>query len=214
VSSSPPPNQVLELLESGISEDDICRWVLEKFNDLVDALGIRASAVMLHPLRVRPEMKRIVNDGASQTRTNRYRWALNQEDFRKYLYFSPHVHALTFGLLEASDAFEARTGWIYRNHGPREGEELLKTAYYLLTHAWVRGNNKAVRYWRGMSTRNLGCDVKVRKDPVVCPVCGVVVARVDIGQSFQDLHNAPGAWRKVEMRSYYVRKRLKRRETL
>jgi hypothetical protein len=128
---------------------------------------------------------------------------------------------MAYGTLPPSDKVEKSTGWVYVNYdedGPgRSGDELKKTLFYLLSHAWVRDNERSVRYWFGLSSRRLGCTQTTDKEAVPCPVCKVHTVTtppdarlVDgrISHFYQDLHNAPTYYRKVIRRKYW-KKRLK-----
>jgi hypothetical protein len=126
-----------------------------------------------------------------------------------------------YGPLPNSEEFEEKTGWTYTNHEEdrgsrgRLGAELRATIYYLLSHAWVQGNNAVVRYWFGMSTRTLG---KLEGEPYIktepCPVCKAACVQVppdivtDEGRVisfYQDIHNAPVHYVKVKTWEYIVR---------
>lgn len=198
IAFSPPPGRY--------GPDDL-RVMLEELNQVLRKVGVEASAAIPHPYRL---VDGDNDDEPDKPRSNRYREALDAPDWRERVYWSPHVHCLVYGPLPSSDDFEKKTGWVYRNQerGPgsrrgRRGDELTGTIYYLLTHAWVLGNNAVVRYWFGMSTRKLGRveDAPVYEE-VICPVCKAccVKAPPDIRQSdgsyvgfYQDLHNAPKA---------------------
>jgi hypothetical protein len=187
-------------------------WLYDTANDLLDELGITATAVIAHPYRIKPEYKRIVNDQASDSGMNRYTWALSQDNWYDYVYFSPHLHLLCFGKLMCSELFEAKTGWIYRNHKSRSGEDLPKTIRYLLSHAWVQGNSKVVRCWRGMSTRNLGSVLISRIcQPVLCPVCGSPLVQVYPTHPDQELKFCEPVLEWIEIRGYYIRGRKSRK---
>ena len=180
-------------------------WLLEEVNNRLDVLGVIAAALIPHPYRIRDERKRFVNDQASAYHKNRYVWALEQSNWYEYVYFSPHVHAITYGRLIYVHDFERLTNWQYHNHGRMKTRvDVLKVAKYLLSHAWVRGNFKTVRYVRGMSSRNLLVDQVKINTPDVCPVCGTHNVRVPYygldndGNEImpcQDLHNCDKAYR-------------------
>lgn len=187
-------------------------------NNLTDELGIDAAVIFVHCYRIRHSKAKELNDAASKDRSkpNRYTYALNQQNWEEYLIWSPHVHMLAFGYLENASEFHAKTGWVYRNHGARRGKDLEKTIFYLLTHAWVRGENnkavRAVRYWRGMSTRNLACVTTTEKQEIICPVCCAVLRTVRVEtQSLTQIRNTgdhsgdPPLYRKVEHRKYWNR---------
>lgn len=196
VTFSPPPGRYQEPRE-----------VLEAFQKVVNVSGARALALVVHPYRFRGGMKARAWEEARAAafRGNPYEWALSREAWADYLEASPHLHALVYGYLLPSDEFEHLTGWVYKNLGIRKSLEA--TIRYLLTHAWVRGNAKAIRYWRGMSTRNLGCTVKIEHVTKQCPVCHEDLGRVAWGEDYQDLRNAPTARFVMEIREYWVRNR-------
>ena len=195
------------------------QWLLEEINSRLDVLGVVAASVVPHPYRIRPYRKKEVNDGASADHENRYVWALKQENWSDYVYFSPHVHALVYGKLIHVLDFERLTGWQYHKHGRkldgktryglRTREYVVKVAYYLLTHAWVRGNNKVVRNLRGMSsTKLLVTQVKV-DTPDTCPKCGAHAVRIPYYSDsagnqiiyYQDLHKCDKAYKVVVTRT-------------
>jgi len=189
--------------------DAACREVLEGFHRVWRRSGAEALALVVHPYRFREGMREKARDEARSAgfRGNPYEWALSRENWADYLYISPHIHALVLGYLVPSDDFEKETGWIYKNRGVRNSLE--GTLFYLLTHAWVRGNAAAVRYWGGMSTRHLGCTVRVEYVTKACPVCHEDLGRVGWGEDYQDLHNAPTAWFVLEVRDYWIRKKAR-----
>lgn len=189
---------------------------------VVGLLGVTAAAVIAHPYRIKKQYQRIVKTLSKQAGLNRYVWALQQPNWYDLVYFSPHLHIIAYGPLMDGGLFEKKTGWKYVNHDGagdtgRTGSALKRTVYYLLTHAWVRGNNKAVRNWLGMSSTKLECrQLPSIKEPIYCPVCNAHAVKVpaDIVDAagvshafYQDLHNAEHAYRKVIVRIYFVRKK-------
>lgn len=205
------------------------RYLVDEGRRVCVILGVSAAAAIPHPYRIKNEYKHIISHLADAAGVNRYVWALQQENWADLVYFSPHIHLLAYGPLMNAEQFEERTGWVYRNHDDgadsgRSGFELKRTIYYLLTHAWVRDNNAAVRYWFGMSTRRLECRLlPAEHEPILCPVCQVQAVKVpaDVVTEpggpghpvYQDLHNAPGAYRKIIIRIYLVRTPKARRRT-
>jgi hypothetical protein len=198
------------------------QWLYNEGSRVSMLLGVVGCVVVAHPYRIRKEFARVVNDSATIEGVNRYIWALRQKNWQDFVYFSPHLHLHAFGRFMDSDDFHKLTGWVYRNHDDddkagREGNELTKSIYYLLTHAWVRDNNKAVRYWGNLSNKRLEMrQVDTIKEPMLCPGCGVhmVKAPVDAVQIdgikkpfFQNLHNADHAYRKIPVYIYVVRAR-------
>jgi len=185
-----------------------CRDVLEAFGKVVDHVflsGLQALALVVHPYRFRKGMREEARREmkAEAFKGNPYEYVLSRRDWGRYLYLSPHIHAITLGAFIPSDQFERETGWIYRNLGIRKS--VPGTIYYLLTHTWVKDNPKALRYWKAFSTRNLGCTKTVEEVTKKCPVCQEEVRVVGRDEDFQDLHNAPRYWARVEIRTYWVR---------
>lgn len=187
------------------------RWLLEEVNDRLDVLGVVAAAVVPHPYRIRKECKQFVNDNASKERVNRYVWALKQDNWFELVYFSPHVHAITYGRLIQFKEFQFLTGWQYHNHGRTHTRvDVVKVVRYLLSHAWVRGNSKTVRYLRGMSSTKLLVTYEKTKEPDLCRVCKSHKVRVPyVGKDgdgnvivpYQDLHYADKEYRVILVRT-------------
>ena len=210
VTLSPPRSAIPE----NLSETDQIKHMLKAANKLMDALGVTATAVIIHPYRIRKHQEKYCHDMSARTKgkQNRYQWALNQENWREYLYFSPHLHLLCYGLLANAKTFEQKTGWIYRNHGARTSD-LDRTVYYLLTHAWVRGNSKTVRYWREMSSKHLACIIRVEKRIQTCKTCGAKLLKIRIfGDEIPETvfsepqHDFLYALEIIEHRKYFLRR--------
>lgn len=193
--------------------DECLSWLYKEANRLTKLLGVTGCAVIVHPYRIRKEMNHFVSQGALKDNMNRYTWALKQKNWQDYLYFSPHLHLLTFGNLMDSDEFHTLTGWVYRNHDDnkkhgREGPELAKTVFYLLTHSWTKDNSRVVRYWGDLSNKKLHkIQIDLKIEPVACPTCGSHCIKIDQGADYQYLGNAPNAYRKIPI--YIYEKRLK-----
>lgn len=206
ISLSPSPRIVAD---AGFDRptDEALKWLYDAGNALMATLGVTAACVIAHPYRIIPDMKQFVNDNASAAGMSRYQWALSQPNFADYVYFSPHLHLLCYGFLMDSEEFERLTGWVYRNHRARDHQGLRKTLYYILTHAWVRGNSKVVRYWRGMSSRNLGCNKTGYLEEEACPICGAPVVKVYPTHPDEDLRFCEVVVKWIEVREYFIRKK-------
>jgi hypothetical protein len=200
---SPPP----EIVPFDHPSPEALAWLLDEVNRKLDVLGVVAAAVVPHPYRIRPERLRLVNDMASRADQNRYEWALSQPDWYDYVYFSPHAHLIVYGKLIHVYAFEKLTNWQYHNHSVKRPihsrDDVVAILRYLLSHAWVRNNNKAVRYLRGMSSTKLLVTEKKFEEPVLCPVCHAHAVRIPyLGEDCtgkmimvcQDLHYADPAY--------------------
>ena len=192
---------------------DCLNWLYKEGNTLTKLLGVTGCAVIVHAYRIRKDMQNFVALAAFKEKINRYIWIMKQENWQDYLYFSPHLHLLTFGNLMDSDDFHTLTGWVYRNHDDnekhgRQGPELAKTVYYLLTHAWIKDNNRVVRYWGDLSNKKLQRQkTEPIKQEIRCPDCGAHCVTLNIGDDYQDLHNAPHAYRKIPRYIYVLRRR-------
>jgi len=208
VSFSPPPYSVKGL-------DDL----LDRARDVMKIAGVEAAAVIPHPYRLTNTIREAIPD---RSWTNRYVEVLGCPTWRDHVRESPHVHGLVTGPLMDAKAFHKRTGWVYVNHDQYAHKRSLRgTLYYLLTHAWVNGNSRVIRYWFGMSTRALG---KIELDPVYkttpCPKCKSDCVRVDVVQdnltldywpAREDLHNCEVFTRKVRRWEYIERLSVKRK---
>ena len=206
---------------------DALVWLMDTVRDALKLAGARAVAAIPHPYRIKPEYKKIAAQFALASGQNRYEWVLNQANWSDLVYFSPHVHILVYGKLLDGVVFELLTGLILVNHDEnnpagRDEESLKKTVFYLLTHAWVRDNEKAVRYWFGMSAKSLGCLVdKGEKVPMPCPVpeCPGIIRKVpppivqedgSTRYEYQDPRQAPMYYTRTPYRHYFVRVKVKR----
>lgn len=200
------------------------QWLYKEGNRLTKLLGVTGCAVIVHPYRIKEDMKTFVSQLASQQKINRYQWALKQPNPQDYLYFSPHLHLIAYGKFMDSDDFHQLTGWIYRNHDDnqksgRENTELQRTIYYLLTHAWIKDNSVVLRYWGDLSNKRLQkIQIDERIEPILCPVCEQHMVKklpdaiqFDGSQKpiYQDIHNCDRAYRKIPI--YIYKKRLKKR---
>ncbi len=191
ISLHPPPGMFDQ------DDPDVLQKLYDAGRDVIRDTGLKAAAVIPHPVRLRPDRKKVAEDLADASGINRYEWALSQQDWQDQVYFSPHLHLETYGPLMNSDEFEEKTGWTYRNHdgdgdSGRVGDELKKTLYYLLSHAWVNGNHKVVRYWLGMSTHSLKrVDDEPTFETMPCPKCKTDMVIIRVGDNYQDVRNAP-----------------------
>lgn len=211
ISFSPPPGTVQDLQD-----------LIDQGNHVMRRFGIQAACVIPHPYRLKHGGPAADSEEIpTRTWSNRYTEALDSPTWRDRVRFSPHIHAMVYGPLPNSEEFEEKSGWTYTNHEEdrgsrgRLGAELRATIYYLLSHAWVQGNNAVVRYWFGMSTRTLG---KLDGEPYIktepCPVCKAACVQVPpdivtvegrVIPVYQDIHNAPVHVVKVKTWEYIVR---------
>lgn len=202
ISFSPPPRTIKSL-------DDL----LNKARDVMKIAGVEAAAAIPHPYRLlHNELEQIPD----RSWTNRYVEVLGKATWRDFVRYSPHVHAIVSGPLMDSKEFHDKTGWVYRNHDQYAHKRSLRgTLYYLLTHAWVNGNNKAIRYWFGMNNHMLGrVELEPEYKTTPCPKCKTDCVKVDVVQDLltdelrparEDLHNCEVVKRKVRRWEYIAR---------
>jgi hypothetical protein len=212
ISFSPPPGRYGKGDREKMTQD---------LNHLLKAYGISAMVAIPHPYRL---IRGDDDDVPEESRSNRYRRALDSPSWFNKVYTSPHLHGFVFGSLPPFEEFQAVTGWVYRNHdsvgGGRSGDSLRATLYYLLTHAWVNGNARVVRYWFGISTRRMGrVEMPAVYETVECPVCKAPMVKIPPDRYtvegvlivvFQDLHNAPKATIKRKQWQYYLKSKRTR----
>jgi hypothetical protein len=220
ISISPPPGLITD---GDHNADRSLSRLYDKARPVLTLLGVTAAAAIPHPYRLKPDRKEAAQDAAALAGCNRYEWALSQPHWSDLVNFSPHMHIVAYGPLMDAEEFEKVSGgWTYRNHDGdgddgRTGDDLTQTLYYLLTHAWVRGNHKIVRYFKGMSTRQLKCtDIGFDLKTEPCKVCqcdcvktppDIVWADGTVHAFYQNLENAPTYTVKVRLYLYEVRTR-------
>lgn len=112
------------------TEPEILAWLVDRLNRNLPRMedgavgGVQALALVVHPYRFRSKkLKKLAgakarerNEGETNNVRpwNGYDWAMKQEDWEKYLVFSPHIHGLMFGRLKRSDIVYGETGWVYK----------------------------------------------------------------------------------------------------
>lgn len=178
----------------------------------VDLLGVTSSEVIIHGYRINPDKKREVNDGASVQGVNRYRWALDQDNPRDYLIWSPHFHLIGWGYLMDATSFFENTGWVYRKHLSRPVEHQERTLYYLLSHAWHFGPGRnCIRYWGGLAPTKMTVQEDRHYEPDLCKVCGASMRRIPVTADgdfiYQDIASAPCSRILVVTRRYHIKKK-------
>lgn len=198
------------------------QWLYNEGNRLAKLLGITGCAVIPHPYRIKPEIEFFVSHMAKKEKINRYQWAIKQQNKDDYLYFSPHLHLIAYGKFMDADEFHTLTGWIYKNHDDnqkagRQYNELQRTIYYLLTHAWTKDNSVVLRYWGDLSNKRLQkIQIDEKIEPVTCPICDAHMVKLsEIRCSDpQDLHNADHVYRKIPIYIYKKRTKIRKQSRL
>lgn len=165
---SPPQDMAIALLMSGIEG---YRKLIKMGNKIMISSGF-SGAVDFHPYRQNNPQEDNFNPDMEE-----YVW-----------YLSPHFHGVGFGYIEPSDKFYARTGWIYKNIGLRDGPDSIKaTISYTLTHHGVVKGAHAVRYIGLLSYNKLVIDTIEKFDTALkCPKCGE-----DLRSVFVDFSGEP-----------------------
>lgn len=204
VDLSPPPE--VWGTESEVQVEDLIRSARK----ISAALGVTSAVLIVHGYRIRPGKKREAHEESIKQGLDRYRYCMNQDDPREYLYWSPHFHLMGWGFLENSKKFEERTGWVYHKERTRSWEDIPPTVSYLLSHAWLFSPGKnAYRYWGGLSPTKLAVTQDVAWEIQKCKVCGKALRRIPVDLDgvpiYQDLHTAPLAKIMVIIRRYSLR---------
>jgi len=207
-SFSPPPYSIDNLND-----------LMSEARSVMKIAGVEAVAAIPHPYRLVSSNRDAIPTGSW---TNRYVEVLEKGSWRDHVRMSPHVHALAYGPLMDSKQFQKETGWVYRNHDANNHtRNLTSTLYYLLTHAWVSGNNMSVRYWFGLNNHTLGrIELEPEYKTETCPRCKSDCVDVDLKQdpdtlelvpAVADLHLCPVHRKKVRRWEYIERLSIKRK---
>jgi len=145
---------------------------------MLDLTGLDGADGVIHPYRIRGEYKdRISRDVKAGLAADRYDWIRKQPDWQKYVYFSPHVHFMTFGW-NVDNIYELSGGWTFK--AIREVYDAPGLMYYLLSHtAVVEGRNSIIR-WGCLSKHNIKkLDEWAESEPAYCGKCGAVLEYAD-----------------------------------
>jgi len=158
----------------------------------IDASGLKAYNIILHPERIKDEYKEFCQDLADmknevlppgKPKYNRYTVLKGNPNKAEYVYFSPHIHTIAYGMTIPTDEWKkAFPNVNLKNHSADKKPEYQKLkkqtpketvkaiAYYLLTHAALVKSEKGTY----MDTYTYGGYLhssKLRKMKV-CPACG------------------------------------------
>lgn len=210
VALSPPADMVASNGFTWASTDAL-NWLYDEGNRVQRLLGVTGCLVVPHPYRIKREYWEYIAS-RKETTENRYEWVMRQDNWDEYVYFSPHLHLFAFGKFMDYKTFKDLTGWLYHNIGYRTGKSLEKSLRYVLTHAWVKGNNKILRAWGSISNRNLGSEIVSKYwEEDVCdePGCGSLMDRVTIDDT-------GGTWilgtafHRVIIKRYFIREKKRK----
>jgi len=147
------------------------RWgvrdLWERRSDAYDALraaGVRGGAVVTHPYRTTGEGDRLFNE-ADESEVEGGKWRFlrdlaselpgdDWEALQPYIEASPHYHALA--AVEDVDGSRAPDGWVVENirsfdrfrlRDTETYEDMVATAYYVLTHGAVQDGRSTSTYF-------------------------------------------------------------------
>lgn len=216
---SPPAsvvNGIIEKVERRIMKKGGDFWPLfidrlrEESYQVLEASGLQGAAVVIHIYRIRPEHQDHIKEEVEQypdLYKDRWQFVIKQPDWQKYVYFSPHIHLVSYGWSIPSREFHEDTGgWSIRMI--RQADSTAGLVYYLLSHVGHIPGKNAVTYWGCVSTRKLRMveSITVRED-VECEKCGAIMVycRVDDKGEILGLTDSPLRRRKV-VRRYILRR--------
>jgi len=130
--------------------------------DALEAAGVRGGVTVTHPYRTNERgdglFETAVEDGDLDDGTGKWRFLRETtdgfEDLSRYISAEPHYHALAAGAdIDGSDAPD---GWVverirtFQAFHPRDSEayeDMVATAYYVLTHGAVQGGRATTTYF-------------------------------------------------------------------
>jgi len=149
-----------------------------EINKMLELSGIDGAKVVSHMFRIRPEYKdRINKEVSAGLAADRYDWVKKHSNWYDYLYFSPHVHLVTFGW-NIDNFYELSGGWTYK--AIREVYDAPGLMYYLLSHTSIIEGRNAVRSWGCLSKHNMKkLDEWQESEPAYCGKCGSYLEYAD-----------------------------------
>jgi len=134
--------------------------------DALEAAGVRGGVAVTHPYRTTPEgdrlyEKHVENGEESESGKWRFLRQLSQdlpgddwEELQPYIEASPHYH--TLAAVEDVDGSKAPDGWVVENirsfdpfsyDDPESYQDMVRTAYYILTHGAVQSGRSTTTYF-------------------------------------------------------------------
>lgn len=209
-------------MPSGATPGEILQKLYTDTAEILKRYGLSA-IVIPHPYRLKDARRADAADRAINSGRNRYQVVLDLPSWEDWIEVEPHSHSLAYGTMPPFNQFYKETGgWVYKFI---ENKALKRHNYeavisYLLSHAWVRGNQKVARGYGNLAPARLRCVTTKTKDPRPCKVCGAARVRLHewervyeegrpVGWVYQDLHNAPLAFIVRIEKTYYKPKRRK-----
>lgn len=138
-----------------------------------EEIGCTGGVLVLHPWRIKPDLKERFEREAEATGRNRYDLAKTSELGMAAFDFAPHCHAIVYGKFRAVE--KGSTAYAYRNirrlnsQGQTEG-----TLNYLFGHTFIplKENAKCYRYFGICSPQRLKPEwTGTCSDSLKCPKC-------------------------------------------
>lgn len=168
------PNHIV--LSAGPDFDGSSKQILK----MVKAAGIIGGCKIFHAWRFR---EKATGQAIAWKRTD-----INpnsKEKVPSYGTESPHWHILGWGYLTPSNEFYKKTGWTYKNLGPRKDDSLYRTLYYQLSHATIDGRKQTLTWFGIVANNKLVTRVEVEYQVKLCPHCKSEMKK------YQYYHNEP-----------------------
>ena len=165
--------------------DDGLKKIKAKALTYAHQVGVLGGMVIFHPYRVKEALQRELSDYLVQLPKSERKghWDLIHCDvlglgsWSAYVEFAPHFHIIGYmpEIVEKSNDFFKRTGWVYKNITANSKERKIKslhgTIFYLLTHAaYIPGKN-VVSYFGVCSYNALSVERLKVKETVKCEHC-------------------------------------------
>lgn len=131
--------------------------------DAFEAAGARGGVTVTHPYRTTEEFDRMYQAADTDDGVGKWRWLRDLvedldgrrwENLQEFVEPSPHYHGLV--AVEDLDGSDAPNGWVVENirsmdrfdYQDRESyEDMVATAYYVLTHGAVTQGRSTSTYW-------------------------------------------------------------------
>jgi hypothetical protein len=130
--------------------------------EALDAAGVRGGAMVVHPYRTNDRGDRLFDAaraaGAIEERHGKWKFLRGATEgwdgLREYVEASPHYHTLAMGA--DIDGSAAPEGWVvervrsfqrFHRHDMESYEDMVATAYYVLTHGAVQDGRQTLSYF-------------------------------------------------------------------
>jgi hypothetical protein len=175
---SPPPGKIKQKEENEWKNAEgakrLRNLLMKGFYQVAGPAGSYAGVAIPHLVRIKEEYKLTVHQKAQELKTKHWEAVKSFSDWDDMVYFSPHVHSVSYGHLQKSNDFHTETGWIYHNKGPlRSREDIECVAFYALSHSLIiPGTQAPIRYGLMQSKTLRLIEHGTIRISCTCPVCG------------------------------------------